>query len=129
MNTSLMYQTAYQNIQSIDAIRQRCAQTFWQLLFIGKWRCLWKRLQRKSVALMDLNTFKLAQKINTRHHLGVRTVAINQIVGSEGRTQDFDSDFYPRQTHSRSRWIGIAIAVAMGKTLHKHQNLSKQPRP
>lgn len=117
MYTNYLNQTATQYKQSIDATRQRCAQTFWQLLLIGKWRRLWQRLWRKSNNLLDLNNFWLTQKIATRHHLGLRSVPINQIVGSEGRAQDFDINFFPRQRHNSDRWINIATAVMMGRTL------------
>ena len=117
MYTNYMNQTAYQNTQTINVIRQRCAHTFWQLLLIGKWRRLWQRLWRKPTNLLDLNNFWLTKKISTRHHLGLRNIAISQIVGSEGRVQDFDISFFPRQLHNRDRWISIAVAKLMGKTL------------
>lgn len=41
-------------------------------------------------------------------------VPLDQIVGSEGRSDDFDADFNPLQTHTRERWIGIAAALRMG---------------
>lgn len=42
---------------------------------------------------------------------GLRAVAINAIIGSEGRSDDFDRNFYPLQQHTRDRWIAIAIAM------------------
>ena len=39
------------------------------------------------------------------------------IIGSEGRTNDSDRDFYPLQTHNRDRWIGIAAARRQGAIL------------
>jgi hypothetical protein len=44
-------------------------------------------------------------------------VPIQQIWGSEGRSADFDSLFYPRQGHSQGRWVGIAAARMMGLVL------------
>jgi len=44
-------------------------------------------------------------------------VSIRDIRGSEGRCGDFDADFRPLQGHTRDRWVGIATAREMGKTL------------
>jgi hypothetical protein len=43
-------------------------------------------------------------------YLGTKTVLISQIRGSEGRCDDFDIDFLPRQTHSEERWLNVARA-------------------
>jgi hypothetical protein len=46
----------------------------------------------------------------------VRTVPIAQILGSEGRSDEFAS-FRPLQTHTEDHWEGVAIAWRMGVTL------------
>jgi hypothetical protein len=48
---------------------------------------------------------------------GKQTVSISDICGSEGRTQDFDIEFYPIQEHSRERWISVAVAMLRGVPL------------
>jgi hypothetical protein len=48
--------------------------------------------------------------VKGEHELGTRIVPIDQIVGSVGRCGDFDRAFYPRQTFTGQRWIGIARA-------------------
>ena len=40
--------------------------------------------------------------------VGLRTVEIDSIVGSESRADDFDSKFYPLNDRSRERWVSIA---------------------
>jgi hypothetical protein len=49
--------------------------------------------------------------------LGRQTVAITQIVGSEGRAGDFDGAFAPLGAHTRDRWVSVATARWSGKTL------------
>jgi hypothetical protein len=44
-------------------------------------------------------------------------VSIDQIQGSEGRSQAFDTQFRPLRVHNRDRWIGIAIARESGRNL------------
>lgn len=113
MQTNLINQTMLQKKQTIDVIRQRCVQSFWKTFLTGKWH----HLCRKSTRLLDLNHFWVTKQISTRHHLGLKTIPINQIVGSEGRCEDFDTNFLPQQSHNRDRWVNIAMAVEMGKTL------------
>jgi hypothetical protein len=40
----------------------------------------------------------------------VQTVALAQIVASEGRSGDFDRRFAPLRNHLAERWLGIAVA-------------------
>jgi hypothetical protein len=44
-------------------------------------------------------------------------VAIERILGSEGRANDFDRDFNPLQDRSKGRWLGVAAARQRGKPL------------
>jgi hypothetical protein len=46
----------------------------------------------------------------TRSHAGVRLVPIDQIRGSEGRCNDFDTAFRPLKSLSDERWISIFCA-------------------
>jgi len=48
---------------------------------------------------------------------GVIVVALSTIVGSEGRSEDFDAGFNPLKQHNREKWIGIAAAQKMGVVL------------
>jgi hypothetical protein len=52
-----------------------------------------------------------------KSHLGLRTVSIKRILGSEGREQDFDAGFRPLQEHDRDRWVGVLLAMRRGETL------------
>jgi hypothetical protein len=47
------------------------------------------------------------------------TVAIEKIVGSEGRVHDFDKHFRPLVNHVRDRWVSIAMA--------RHQSINLPP--
>jgi hypothetical protein len=51
------------------------------------------------------------------HYVGLRTVPIHSIRGSESRCQDFDADFCPLQTRTRERWLSVATARIKGLTL------------
>lgn len=40
-------------------------------------------------------------------YLGMRTIPVNKIVGSEGRYYDFSSSFLPKKSMLRNRWVSI----------------------
>lgn len=79
----------------------------------GKWRQRWSRITGKENALRLLTR----QPVETSRHLTTALVPLNQIVGTEGRSKDFDRDFFPLQTHSRERWISVAAARRTGVAL------------
>jgi len=79
----------------------------------GKWRQRWSRITGKENALRSLTR----QPVETSRHLTTALVPLNQIVGTEGRSKDFDRDFFPLQTHSRERWISVAAARRTGVAL------------
>jgi hypothetical protein len=74
-------------------------------------------MTRRERRLLDLATIEAGCNIHTRHYLGVQTVFIEQIRGSESRSADFDSLFYPRQGHTQQRWVSIAAARMIGSLL------------
>ena len=72
---------------------------------------------RRPGQLADLNTVLLCRQIKNSHYLGIRSVKLDQIQGSEGRSKDFDRFFHSRQDRTRSRWITVASARMTGKEL------------
>ncbi len=56
-----------------------------------------------------------------RHHQDVLhlngVMQLARIVGSEGRSEDFDGHFRPQRTHNRERWIRVASAWLQGLAL------------
>ncbi|MGL4649656.1 MAG: hypothetical protein ACRC1H_09640, partial [Caldilineaceae bacterium] len=49
--------------------------------------------------------------------LGLRSVPIRKIKGSEGREEDFDAGFRPLKAHDRDRWVGVLLAMRRGCSL------------
>jgi hypothetical protein len=83
----------------------------------GRWGQLWAKLTGRSRRLLTLAELKTASSVRARSHVGVRTVPIQQIRGSESRSQDFDRDFNPLQDHNKGRWLSVATAWQRGKML------------
>jgi hypothetical protein len=71
----------------------------------------------RSRSLLDLATEVSQTKIHSQHYAGSRTVPMDRIRGSEGRSVDFDCDFNPLHTRTRDRWMSVAIARSQGETL------------
>jgi hypothetical protein len=72
------------------------------------------KLMGRSNALSELG----AQATSGRqHHVGLRTVPIAQITGSENRSHDFDHAFYPLSEKTRDRWLSVMEARLKGVPL------------
>jgi hypothetical protein len=52
-----------------------------------------------------------------RHDLGLQAVDLDTIVGSVGRTHEFDRGFRPGRTIDGRRWMAIDRALRNGETL------------
>jgi hypothetical protein len=77
----------------------------------------WPARSRYSRRLLDLSDVEGTCKVDARCYAGLRTVPIEQIRGSEGRSEDFDRDFHPLQDHCISRWLRVAAARDQDKVL------------
>ena len=77
----------------------------------------WSRLTGRSQDLLALKQVRAACTIQAERDGGVRTVPVNQICGSEGRSHYFDLDFNPLYDQSKGRWLSIAVAQQQGKAL------------
>ena len=75
---------------------------------------VWSWLLRRPRRMPTLAEVAGGSAVHGRHALGVRTVPVGRIVGSEGRSQDFDAAFRPIQNHTRARWLSVAMAMIQG---------------
>ncbi len=78
---------------------------------------IWSTLIRKDHRLQNLSTAKTTANVQSSQSAGVQLVSIKQIVGSQGRADDFDSEFRPLKKHDRERWLGVAAARYLGQSL------------
>jgi hypothetical protein len=75
----------------------------------GKFARLKRRVLRRPEFLCDLNTLKPDISLRGSCYSGIQVVPISSIIGSEGRTADFDMDFHPMSEAARERWVNMAI--------------------
>ncbi|MGB3717303.1 MAG: hypothetical protein WA996_23010 [Candidatus Promineifilaceae bacterium] len=111
--TTLMYeQQTFVNRQS-----NRTVTPYRSALLRGWWQKVCSVVTRRSRRLLNLSEVEAANTMRGSHYLGMKTVSISQIRGSEGRSDDFDIDFNPLQSHTEERWLNIAAAQQRGVKL------------
>jgi hypothetical protein len=81
------------------------------------WHKWMSKLMRKSNRLLSFNDVLKRRKMRGQRSLGVMTVAVENIVGSVGRTSDFDDDFMPLNGHTQERWTRVDRAFLAGRDL------------
>ena len=114
--TNIHFDSVFENKNNTSA--DRTAQSLFAAeIRQAHWRRFLARLMGHSTRLLDLNDIRPQDKNHAGSYLGARTVKIDRIRGSEGRSHDFDSDFRPLRETTRSRWMHIAIARLTGETL------------
>jgi hypothetical protein len=86
-------------------------------LFRGSLGKAWSRLVRRSNKLMDLGELLGKQRVLRQHYAGLRPVLIRQILGTEGRPEDFDAAFHLLNEQTSERWLSVASARLNGAAL------------
>jgi hypothetical protein len=92
-------------------VRERVREYYDHVRSGGGWATIRRKLGGRSRALLDLQAITTTHTLRGQHAIGVQTVPIDQIAGSDGRCADFDADFRPLQEHTRARWEGIAAVM------------------
>jgi len=75
---------------------------------------LWARLLGRSSKLLNLSDTNPGGKPANAFSLGIQSVPVRQVRGSESRSRDFDANFNPAQKKNRERWLNIAQITLMG---------------
>jgi hypothetical protein len=96
---------------SPTSIQRQATEQFRRLHQQAVWYSLWSALTGRHYNLLSLyDVQKHPDQVQERSYIGLRPVPIAQILGSEGRSADFDADFRPLKTYNRDRWIRVATA-------------------
>lgn len=74
-------------------------------------------LKPEETKLIPLNDMKTLLKPTGETYVGMRTIPTSSIVGSEGRYQDFDNGFLPKNNFMRDRWRHVDEANLADITL------------
>jgi hypothetical protein len=90
---------------------------FKSTLFKGAILRLLRRVLNRPQQLYDLNALKRDLLLHGCSYAGIQAVPIRSIIGSEGRTADFDMGFHPLSEMERERWVNVAMAYLTGQPL------------
>ncbi|NPV37798.1 hypothetical protein BREVNS_2164 [Brevinematales bacterium NS] len=71
---------------------------------------LMKKLFSQNDELLRFDEVKHLLAPHGMAYRGVKSIPLDKIVGSEGRYQDFDTNFLPLHEHNRQRWENIDLA-------------------
>lgn len=74
-------------------------------------------LRGKSSHLVTLDEALAEHEHVIQHDAGVQVIQLDEIVGTVGRTYDFDDEFYPKHDSSEYRWCDVAVAIYEGKPM------------
>ena len=97
--------------QYIEALRAKQAQKLYTgILARNKVSRLRNFLKGQSPELINLSSVVKSICVSNRHYLGVKSIEIFKIRGSEGRTKDFDISFRPLLKTQQDRWQSVASA-------------------
>ena len=64
-------------------------------------------LSPEETKLISLNDIKELLHPDNEVYVGMKTVPVEKIIGSEGRYNDFDNMFFPKHSHLKNRWLNI----------------------
>lgn len=73
-------------------------------------------IKRCSVDLLSFNEVQEKQHLMQQNYIGLQVVPIENIRGSVGRFDDFNSAFLPKKDHMQGRWQKVEVAMLEGKT-------------
>jgi len=107
---------------SIDGLKRKnleilAASLFSREINHARLDALIARISGRSMRMLDLHEIRPHDPACSRAELGIQTVPIDRIRGSESRCDDFDSNLRPRHDHERQRWINVAVACMSGASL------------
>jgi hypothetical protein len=101
----------------ITAVDNFATKAFNRAVRKGVWRTIMSWVTKQCNHLLPLDRAALKRVMQGQRYVGLQTVPLDQIVGSEGRHREFDRAFFPRQTHTMERWLNLARARYQSVTL------------
>lgn len=108
-----MFQLSPHNAYAASIVRDLYRRAWRQ----GQLNKLWSALTRQPRRLLSLAEVQATQQISSRSYIGIHTIPVCQIQGSEGRYNEFDLNFYPLQERTKERWLSLATAWYQGEAI------------
>lgn len=105
---------SFRSTLDTQSARILASQEFETIIASGRLRRMWAKMRGQSRRLLDLNEYMMGCGLTEQRYAGTRAVPIDQIRGSENRTEDFDSEFYPVAGYLQHKWVNVAIGIITG---------------
>ena len=77
----------------------------------AKFQGLFSALHWKNNDLLSFYEVTSIIKPKSETYLGMRTIPVSKIIGSEGRYHDFSSAFMPKREQLKTRWVSVDTAI------------------
>ena len=107
MNHTLAFNSIQSPANKPMMVRGAMAQQFNKAAARAKFRRFISWINGRSTQLQSM---KSLSQTGNKPMPGIQQIALDDIIGSEGRCSDFDNQFLPLQYHNRDRWVNIALA-------------------
>ena len=101
--STLRISDARPSLQTVGPLYQKTVQQ-------GKRQKLQAAITGRSASLPAIGELTRGKAVYNQRHQGSKLVRIADIQASENRSGDFDRNFNPLETHTKSRWLSIAVA-------------------
>jgi len=112
-----MYGTSTLRISDARPSLQTVTPLYQKTVLQGKRQRLLAAVTGRSASLPAVEALTRGQAVRNQRHLGSKLVRIADIQASEDRSGDFDRNFHPLETHTKSRWLSIAVARLSGQAM------------
>ena len=91
-------------------LRSHLSHKFFTLRTSARRDSLWAKLMGKNTKLASFPE-EAPEKSPNRKFLGVQEIAVQGIIGTVGRQNDFDRQFRPLNKYLRERWVNAYLAL------------------
>ena len=92
---------------NINSVENQVQHDFQKALRTAFWRKARAWLGKGCNDLLSYGEVFAHLKQQNQFNLGTQSVPLDQIVGSTGRSNNFDLAFYPRQSITQERWVNV----------------------
>lgn len=98
------------NVNNTEMFRRAMSEQYRLENLKSKVFGLWAFITRRRAKLLTLQAVADEKNVTNRHYVGLQTVDIDKIAGSENYNAAFDAQFRPVTSWNRQRWINVATA-------------------
>jgi hypothetical protein len=113
----MTFDPSYALPAAMNDTRTQAVELYRHQAWKARIRRFWAFVTRTSGHLQSFCCGTQAGKSREGAYVGMRTIAIAAICGSEERAEDFDNFFRPLAEHNRDRWLSVAEARLRGVAL------------